>query len=129
MVYSSDDEEEDIIDVGVRLVGDLAKLHLKEHLRHFRDRRRIKGNGSRYGRHAIPRARNSVHTIYRSLGDIYFRRAYRMTYESFNRLHDKLAAGIELARLQSRGYKPKGGREGGMYLPPPVPNGRITTCV
>ncbi len=39
---------------------------------------------------AIPRTRQSVQDIYNCLGPLYFRRAYRMTYDSFCRLHDKL---------------------------------------
>ena len=50
-----------------------------------------------------------------------------MWYESFWLLNDKLADGIEEARLKQRGYEKKGGRDGGMYSLPPVPNGPITT--
>lgn len=127
MTYNSDDEDEDMILEGTRLVGDLAVMRLTEQMRYLRDIRR-KGS-RRYGRRRISRTRVSVEQIYRGLGDNYFRRAYRMTYESFKRLHEKLAPGIERARIQSRNYKPKGGREGGMYSDPPVPNGRITTSV
>lgn len=111
MTYNSDDEDEDMILEGTRLVGDLAVMRLTEQMRYLRDIRR-KGS-RRYGRRRISRTRVSVEQIYRGLGDNYFRRAYRMTYESFKRLHEKLAPGIERARIQSRNYKPKGGREGG----------------
>ena len=40
-----------------------------------------------------------------------------------------LEEGIEWARLNQRGYKVKGGSEGGTYLPPPIPNGRINSSV
>jgi hypothetical protein len=39
----------------------------------------------------IKRARRSVEDVYASLGDIYFKRAYRMTYESFVRLVEKIS--------------------------------------
>ena len=65
----------------------------------------------------------------RGLGETYFRRAYRMHYESFWCLHEKLEDGIESARLKSRGYEKKGGRAGGNYSLPPVRNGPITTSV
>ena len=37
---------------------------------------------SRAGRIAVGRVRRSVHEVYRCLGDSYFQRAYRMSYES-----------------------------------------------
>ena len=46
---------------------------------------------SRAGRIARQRKRQSVHSVYMSLGDTYFRRAYRMSYDSFRRLHKLLA--------------------------------------
>ena len=59
-----------------------------------------------------------------------------MQYRSFWKLSDKLEEGIEQARLEHRGYENKGGRyenkggrEGGRYLPPPVPNGSIDSSV
>ena len=39
----------------------------------------------------IKRARRSVEDVYASLGEIYFKRAYRMTYESFVRLVEKIS--------------------------------------
>ena len=52
-----------------------------------------------------------------------------MHYESFWCLHKKLDELIESARLKSQGYNKKGGRAGGNYSLPPVPNGPITTSV
>ena len=49
--------------------------------------------------------------------------------EEWGNLHEKLEGRIELARLESRGYDKKGGRDGGNYSLPPVRNGPITTCV
>ena len=80
-------------------------------------------------RTAIVRIRRSVEDIYTGMGPKYFQRAYRMQYDSFWNLHDKLAMGIEEARLMSRGYEKRGGRDGGLYLLPPVTNGPITTSV
>ena len=84
---------------------------------------------SRAGRIARQRKRQSVHSVYMSLGDTYFRRAYRMSYDSFRRLHKLLATGINSARLKMRRYIPKGGRKGGKFKPPPIRNGRISTSV
>ena len=50
--------------------------------------------GNRRCLRARPRMRRSVEEIYESLGPTYFRRAYRMTYESFLKLHQKLQEGI-----------------------------------
>jgi len=40
------------------------------------------------------RIRRTVEEIYECLGPVYFRRAYRMSYESFLKLHDKVAPEI-----------------------------------
>jgi hypothetical protein len=39
--------------------------------------------GSSIGRQIFKRKRKQVTTIYKELGDIYFRRAYRMNYSTF----------------------------------------------
>jgi hypothetical protein len=75
-------------------------------------------------------AHSSVHEVYHRLGNSYFQRAYRMSYESFWNLHTKLAARINRARLAMRRYDvPKGLRKGGKYKLPPIRNGRVTTSV
>ena len=84
---------------------------------------------SRAGRIAKPRRRHSVHEIYISLGDTYFRRAYHMSYPLFQRLHKLLATRINCARLKLRHHIPKGGRRGGKFKPPPIQNGQISTSV
>ena len=84
---------------------------------------------SHAGRVAIRRVRRSVREIYSVLGADYFRRAYRMSYESFWQLHSKLATRINAARLTARRYVPKGRRKGGRYRSPPIRNGRISTSV
>jgi hypothetical protein len=74
------------------------------------------------------RCRCTVEEIYDCLGARYFQRAYRMTYESFLFLHEKLSSGIAKAVDDGRHYKQMGGR-GGNYKPPPVRNGPVSTCV
>ena len=57
--------------------------------------------GSRKGKSPRQRTRRSVEAIYHCLGPTYFRRAYRMTYESFLVLHEKLKAGITHAAAEA----------------------------
>ena len=116
-VYDGEDDEEEIILSGCKLVIMAAGIIGTRHRR------------TRQRRTALFRVRHSVESIYRGMGDKYFRRAYRMNYESFCNLHDKLEDGIELFRLKSRGYNKKGGRAGGNYSLPPTPNGPITSSV
>lgn len=130
--YNPGDEEVDdddfmISNISTDMIGNIAKLYIKR----SRERRRNKAtmHRTRHGRTARPRERRSVRSHYISMGPTYFRRAYRMEYQSFWKLHDMLEAGIESARLTYRGYTLKGGREGGSYLPPPPPNGRIEGSV
>ena len=94
-VYDGEDDEEEIILSGCKLVIMAAKIIGTRHRR------------TRQRRTALFRVRHSVESIYRGMGDKYFRRAYRMNYESFCNLHDKLEDGIELFRLKSRGYNKK----------------------
>ena len=76
----------------------------------------------------IRRSRRTVEHIYRCLGSRYFRRAYRLSYESFQYLHEKLSAGIAEAIDNLRPYERRGGR-GGHYKPPPVRHGLVSTSV
>ena len=76
----------------------------------------------RAGRIKVGRVWRSVHEVYCCLGPLYFRRAYRMSYESFWNLYTKLATRINRARLAKRRYVPKGGRKGGKYKLPPIQN-------
>jgi hypothetical protein len=87
---------------------------------------------NRLGRSPRKRVRRTVEEIYQCLGPVYFRRAYRMGYESFLKLHDKLAPEIISAFRQHHRYHRKGGRrgsKGGNYMLPPIPNGAISTSV
>jgi hypothetical protein len=70
------------------------------------------------------RERRTVEDIYNCLGPRYFRRAYRMSYDSFCVLHNKLEQGI-LDALDKR--KIKGARQHDRA--PPIPNGPISTSV
>jgi hypothetical protein len=51
--------------------------------------------GSRRGKQTKQRERRTVEQMYQCLGDIYFRHAYRMSWLSFWKLHDKLCHSIE----------------------------------
>ena len=57
----------------------------------------------------IKRSRCTVEQIYRCLGAPYFWRAYRLSYESFLFLHEKLSVGIAKAVDDLRPYKQRGG--------------------
>ena len=69
---------------------------------------------------ARPRRRTQVEDMYEQQGPLYFRRAYRMMYRSFNKLARKLHNGI----LKASGKNHFAGRN---YRY--VPNGPITTSV
>ena len=57
--------------------------------------------GTRLGKAIRRRRQRSVEEIYRCLGPIYFRRAYRMTFANFTLLHTKLRDGILKAVLDN----------------------------
>jgi hypothetical protein len=84
---------------------------------------------NRLGKSPCHCIRHTFEEIYNCLGPIYFRRAYRISYESFWHLHDKVAPKIDEYIPKYYKYTRKGGREGGNYIPPPTPNGCITTSV
>ena len=77
----------------------------------------------------VPRERRSVIDVYNCLGSSYFRRAYRMSLDCFYRLHAILLPHIIVASDGWYKYKKAGGRTGGNYLPPPIPNGAVSTSV
>jgi hypothetical protein len=62
---------------------------------------------SRTGRIPLARQRRSVSEIYNCLGPVYFRRAYRMSFESFWRLHLLLLPHIETCLRQFSNYEKK----------------------
>ena len=119
--------DNEIIGFTSKMMADIAKTYST---RCSRRRMRAKSTQwNRTGRKARPCERRSVSDQYISMGPQYFRRAYRMEYESFWRLHELLEEGIVRARLNHRGYEVKGGREGGSYVPPPIRNGKIESSV
>ncbi len=60
------------------------------------------------------------------MGPQIFRRAFRMTYDSFWHLHAILLPYIKTATDKKVSYERKGGRDGGNYSLPPIPNGVIS---
>ncbi|KAL3775866.1 hypothetical protein ACHAW5_010160 [Stephanodiscus triporus] len=82
------------------------------------------------GRTAQPRQRAfQVTEVLDVMGPQIFRRAFRMSWDGFWHLHSILFPHISSAIDESSGYKRKGGRDGGGYLLPPIPNGPITTSI
>jgi DDE superfamily endonuclease len=81
-------------------------------------RRRMRRTTNEQGRTTVPtrrvfrpRRRRSVEDVYKELGDVYFRRAYRMKYCTFQRLASMLRAYIIAAsgkKQGSRNYIPNG---------------------
>ena len=85
--------------------------------RRRRQRTRRTNLGSMTGRSFRKRQRRSVRDIYDQLGDVYFRRAYRMKFRTFQRLAEILHPYI----IAASGKK----QDSSNYLP----NGRISTDV
>ena len=90
------------------VVADVAVTHAL--------RQRKEKVGSSPGQTIIERTRRSVHDIYKQLGKVYFRRAYRMKYVTFVRLGAMLHSYIIAAS----------GKKGGT-LRRYIPNGPIST--
>ena len=67
----------------------------------------ISEEGSKLGKKHINRVRKSVDDIHASLGDNYFRKAYRMDHFSFWRLH-KVLFGSDFIKKRKRGVTPNG---------------------
>ena len=83
----------------------------------------------RSGRFPQPRKRIQVSEVFDVMGARIFRRAFRMSFDGFWRLHSILLPHISSAIDESSAYERKGGRDGGRFLLPPIPNGPITTSV
>jgi hypothetical protein len=121
--------EEDLSTARVFAVAAAALVALTELENNHRDQQRSttftkKKNKRREGKRiARPRTRRSVVDIYRCLGPGYFRRAYRMSYETFWKLHAILEPQI-LASNASSTMRPKSS-----CPPPPIANGKILTSV
>ena len=67
-----------------------------------------------------PRVRVTVQEVYAQLGPINFRRAFRMTYDSFWHLYFILSPYIDAATEKGNRFQLKGGR-GDRYAPPLFP--------
>jgi len=91
---------------------------------HFYSRDRRKRVATRRGKSARRRIRRSVEEIFDCLGPIYFRRAYRRSYESFWRLHSLLEAKIDDVAAKIRGYSPREAH-GENWSAPPFPMGQF----
>ena len=75
------------------------------------------------------RQRVSLLEVFNLMGPRIFRRAFRMTYDSFWRLHTILVPFIRTAADNKIDYERKGGRSGGNYSLPPIPNGVISPSI
>jgi hypothetical protein len=80
-------------------------------------------------RFATPCERVPVTSVHDTLGPRIFRRAFRMTLDSFWRLYSILLPHIQTAMDRRRDYQCKGGREGGNYSLPLIPNGPISPSI
>jgi hypothetical protein len=86
-----------------------------------------KHGGSKKGYKARQRIRRTIEEIHVILGDLYFRRAYRMSIESFWELHEQLRNGIEAAASTFR--RRRRANHNNNHRRPPVPNGQIPSSV
>ena len=82
---------------------------------------RLRNEGYVPRRGSRPRKRRSVADVYQELGDIYFRRAYRMKYNTFKRLASMLCPYIIVASGKSEERSSQNYRY--------IPNGAIATDV
>jgi hypothetical protein len=73
------------------------------------------GRGNRLGKLIRTRVRPTIKEVYNCLGPIYFRRAYRMTHESFWCLHEKVGPQIDAFISKYLKCCRKDGRAGGIY--------------
>ena len=77
---------------------------------------KAKKKGNRAGKKAQVRTRVTVETIYRGMGDLYFRRAYRMSYASFKELSHLLEPLIMQGQKGGNRYVPNGPISSGVRL-------------
>ena len=103
------------------VVGPVAVTALAACLRRAEEERgRRKKGRAFYHRERVP-----IGKVHATMGVRIFRRAFRMSLDSFWRLHNILLPHLHNASRAARDYQRKGGRGGGNYLPPPIPNGHI----
>ena len=91
---------------------------------HYRNKKE-RSQKQRVPRIAIRRQRGSVADVFQCLGPSIFRRAFRMTFDSFWRLYSILSPHILSSLAEGSKYVCKGGRAGGNYSLPPIRNGPI----
>jgi len=106
---------------GASAVIPPAVLAVITHYRNKKERSRKQ----RVPRIAIRRQRGSVADVFQCLGPSIFRRAFRMTFDSFWRLYSILSPHILSSLAEGSKYVCKGGRAGGNYSLPPIRNGPI----
>jgi hypothetical protein len=109
---------------GVSSVIQSAVIAAAVHYMNRRESRR-----QRSIRITFPRQRTSVVEVYNSMGPRIFRRAFRMTFDAFWRLHSILLPHLRTAISDNSNYVRKGGREGGNYSLPPIRNGPISPSI
>ena len=109
------DQQQQLSSSVLNAVASAAAAAAQQHfVRHSRRQRRCPRRvrrGSAPGRRFRKRARRSVRDIYEELGDVYFRRAYRMKFSSFQRLATMLCPYIIAAsgkKQSSRNYLQNG---------------------
>jgi hypothetical protein len=99
--------------------------------------RRKDARGRRIGSKARSRNRRSVESVHREIGDVLFRRSYRMSYTSFKELHRLLEPELlrihkeyqdEATRRRKRTTPASGGIQGRTWKRY-VPNGKIASTV
>ena len=122
MLFSSDAVDE-LLTTASTVIGP-AVAAVAVCRRNKRDRGRL-----RTVRFAQKRERVPVMSVYNTMGPQIFRRAFRMTLDSFFRLYSILLPHIRTAITRKRDYQYKGGRGGGNYTLPPIPNGPISPSI
>ena len=108
------------------IVANVAAVAVEVAVRRRRlQRRRTRAHGgSMPGRSFRERSRKSVDDIYKQLGKVYFRRAYRMKYRTFKRLASELSPHI----IASSGQKGRGS-SGSIWNGPISPDVRLACAI
>ena len=104
------DNEDDLLSHFLALYAKAAVCNVAEL------RREAETNvGTRLNCPTVPRARKSVHQVYREMGKTFFRRSFRMTYSAFCRLLRLIEPGLQEAwcRSASVASRQASGRSGG----------------
>lgn len=83
-----------------RAIGRLTRMAKGRAQTHYHPSHAVRA-GSRRGKKTRYRERRTVDQIYNALGPVYFKRAYRMSYASFLKLHESLLPYL----IKATGYK------------------------